>query len=144
MEFLRHWFKASLVTLTLSMGIGSVGAQPQAIATERTTLAGTWEGQMNDRPAITLKIHETDAKITGVAIFYFQKRTDPNGPWQTEAEYPSLLLVPQVEGKTLTFEIAHHKCHECQELGPNAKFSLELTGPNEARLRKTDGDSGSR
>src|SRR4029077_4359806 len=55
------------------------------------------------------------------------------------AEHPVALLVARVEGKTLTFEVEHHKCHECAELGPNVKFRMELAGSNEARLWKLDG-----
>ena len=51
------------------------------------------------------------------------------------AEHPAPLLVPGVEGKTLTFEVEHRKCHECVELGQNAEFRMELRGPDEARLK---------
>jgi hypothetical protein len=44
------------------------------------------------------------------------------------------LLVPRVEGDVLTFEVEHHKCHDCKELDANAKFRMKLTGANEARI----------
>lgn len=53
-------------------------------------------------------------------------------------ETPTRLLAPLVEGGTLTFEVQHHKCHGCAELGPNVTFRMELTGPNEARLWKLE------
>jgi hypothetical protein len=48
------------------------------------------------------------------------------------------LLGPHGEGETLTFEVQHHKCHTCSELGPNAKFRRELAGPNDALLWKLE------
>ena len=48
------------------------------------------------------------------------------------------LLAPRVEGKTLTFEALHHKCHECAELGPNAKFRVEVAAPDALCLWKLD------
>ncbi len=38
------------------------------------------------------------------------------------------------------FEVRHHKSHDSPELGPNAKFRMDLTGANEAILYKL-GDS---
>jgi hypothetical protein len=108
--------------------------QPSVSVHAKSSFAATWEGKMNDLPDIDLKIEQAGGKISGHIIFYYQKRSDPNGPWRTTAEYPATLLAPRVEGKTLTFEAEHHKCHECAELGPNAKFRMELLGPNEARL----------
>ena len=93
---------------------------------------------MNDLPGIDLKIEETDRKISGTAIFYFQERSNSDGAWQISAERPVALLLARVEGKALTFEVEHHKCHGCAELGPNVKFRMELAGSNEACLWKLD------
>jgi hypothetical protein len=113
---------------------------PMFSATRRSVVcanpqfAGHWEGKMNGLPGIDLQIDEAEGKITGRIIFYYQERSDPNGPWRTKAEYPATLLAPRVEGQVLTFEVEHHKCHTCKELGPNAKFRMELAGSDEARL----------
>jgi hypothetical protein len=93
---------------------------------------------MNDLPGIDLKIEEVGGKVSGTIIFYFQERNDPSQPWHVARQDPVPLLVPHVAGKTLTFEVRHHKCHDCAELGPNVKFRVELTGPNEARLWKLE------
>jgi len=52
--------------------------------------------------------------------------------------------VPRLEGKTLTFEVQHYKCHGRTELGPNVKFRMELTGPNEARRWKLENQDTSK
>jgi len=113
-------------------------AQSPAMINTNSPFAGTWEGKLNDLPAIGLKIDDAGGKISGTIVFYFQERPDANSPWRVTAEYPVPLLAPRVEGKTLTFEALHHKCHECAELGPNAKFRVELAGPDELRLWKLD------
>jgi pimeloyl-ACP methyl ester carboxylesterase len=137
--------KAHLATLIPALAFAtsfnqssSVVAQSPAATPANPSFAGTWEGKMNDLPGIALKIEGTDGKVKGTAIFYFQERSSADGAWHASAEHPAPLLVPRVEGKTLTFEVEHHKCHECAELGPNAKFRMELAGPDEARLWKLD------
>jgi hypothetical protein len=72
--------------------------------------------------------------------FYVQERSDANARWHVASENPVSLLTPYVEGNTLTFEVQHHKCHTCPELGPNVKFRMALTGPNEARLWKPENE----
>jgi hypothetical protein len=118
-----------------------VAAQLCASVHAKSSFAGTWEGKMNNLPGIDLKIEETGGKISGIATFYYQERSDANAPWHVAGEHPVPLLTPNVEGNTLTFEVQHHKCHSCPELGPNVKFRMEVTGPNEARLWKL-GDEG--
>jgi hypothetical protein len=113
-------------------------AQTAARVPEKSCFAGTWEGKMNDLPGIDLKIDEVGGKVSGAIVFYYQERSNENEPWHTAGESPVALLLPHVEGKTLTFEVQHHKCHGCAELGPNVKFRMDLAGPNEARLCKLE------
>jgi hypothetical protein len=63
-----------------------LGGSPNA------SFAGNWEGTMNDLPGINLSIEEDGGKISGDIVFYYQERSDPNGPWHTRAEYPAPLL----------------------------------------------------
>jgi hypothetical protein len=114
--------------------------QPSMPVHAKSSFAGTWEGRMNDLPGIDLKIEDTDGKISGVMIFYFQERSDASAPWHVASESPVPLLVPHLEGKTLTFEVQHHKCHTCPELGPNVKFRMELAGQNEVLLWRLDNE----
>jgi hypothetical protein len=85
---------------------------------------------MNDLPGIDLNIEAQDGKS-----FFFTSRN---------------AVIPMARGEQRRnirrhcwrrarrqdpmFEVEHHKCHGCAELGPNAKFRMELVGPNEARL----------
>ena len=116
----------------------SITAQSPAKPSTDAPFVGTWEGKMNDLPGIDLKLKQAGANVSGTIVFYFQERSDPKEPWHVAGESPVPLLVPHVDGKTLTFEVQHHKCHDCPELGPNVKFRIELTGPNEARLWKLE------
>ena len=105
----------------------------------KSSFAGTWEGKMNDLPGIGLNIDEADGKVSGTIVFYFQERSNANEPWYVAGESPVPLLAPRVDGRIpLTFEVQHHKCHTCPELGPNLKFRVELAGPNEALLWKLE------
>ena len=125
--------------------LAAIVLAPFSMAGQTDSLfAGTWEGKVNGLPSVSLKIGEVDGKISGIIVFYFQERSDVNSPWHVAGEAAGPILAPQVEGKTLTFEVEHHKCHGCAELGPNVKFSLALEAPNEARFRKLgdEEDSG--
>jgi hypothetical protein len=109
-----------------------------AISTHaKSPFGGTWVGTMNDQPAIELVINEPGGKIAGTMGFYFQRR-GTDGKWKVESKHPVPLLVPKVQGKTLEFEVTHHKTHGGTELGPNVKFRVQLTGADEARLFKLD------
>jgi hypothetical protein len=130
---------AALATVaTLFIGPSPLVAQSAAGLPEKSPFAGTWEGKMNDLPGIDLKIDETGGKVSGTIVFYYQERSNTNEPWHVAGESPVPLLAPHVEGKTLTFEVQHHKCHECAELGPNVRFRMEITGPDKARLWKLE------
>lgn len=98
---------------------------------------------MNDLPGVNLKIQEADRKISGTIVFYFQQRSDVNGPWYVTGETAIPLLAPYAEGKTLTFEVQLEQCHGCSELGPNVKFRIALAGFNEARLWNLDEETDS-
>jgi hypothetical protein len=107
-------------------------------ANSSSPFTGTWEGRMNDQPAIELTIHEENGKTGGAIVFYFQRR-GKDGKWQVEGgKNPIPLLMPNIKGKSLTFEVTHHKRHGGSELGPNVQFRMELTGADTAALYKTD------
>ena len=67
---------------------------------------------MNDLPGIAFKIEETDGKVNGTAIFYFQERSSADGAWHVNPEHPAPLLVHQeklnvlLTGKSLTEDLA--------------------------------------
>jgi hypothetical protein len=106
----------------------------------KSSFSGTWEGKMNDLPGIDLNIDEAGGKVSGTIVFYFQERSNANEPWHVAGESPVPLLAERVDGRILTFEVQHHKCHTCPELGPNVKFRVELAGPNEALLWKLENE----
>jgi len=135
-----------MVTLTLAANLGlPVSAQPAAVTQDtlapRNGFTGTWKGIMNGLPGIDLTIREDESKIGGDIVFYFQERAGVDSPWRVAAEHAVPLLSSHVTGKVLTFEVEHHVCHGCKELGPNVAFRMELAGINEAGLTRL-GDYG--
>jgi biopolymer transport protein TolR len=120
-----------------------VAAQAARATPTKPSFAGTWQGSMHDLPAIRLRLDVAGGKIGGVIVFFFQQRHDAESPWHVAGESPGPLLAPHLDGNTLTFEVEHHKCHSCTELGPNVKFRMELRGPDEARLWNVSEETGS-
>jgi hypothetical protein len=94
---------------------------------------GAWEGTENGLPSVELTIHSKDGRISGSIGFYFQTR-GKDGKWHLGEKYTVPLLSPKLEGRTLTFETIHHKCHGCAELGPNNKYYVDFVDEKEAHL----------
>src|SRR5664279_5053711 len=93
-------------------------AQTTSNGTTISGFAGIWDGeQMNGLPSLNIKIENAGGVLSGVTVFYLQKRKSAEEPWHVESESPVPMLAPRVEGKTLFFELEHHKCHDCTELG---------------------------
>jgi pimeloyl-ACP methyl ester carboxylesterase/biopolymer transport protein ExbD len=133
-----YLYKPDVVVRSISEVLSSVKShsrlQSVAAAPDNTSFAGTWQGRMNDLPGIRLRIQEAGETIGGEIVFYLQKRDEPSGPWHLAGESTTPLLAPHVDGKTLAFEVQHHRCHPCPDLGPNVKFRMALAGANQARL----------
>src|SRR6266404_6011895 len=112
-------------------------------AAAKSPFTGTWEGSMNDQPALKLTIEDADGKLAGVMVFYFQRRGD-DGKFHVvrSGDAAGPIISPQVEGKILNFEVQHHKKHGGTELGPNIKYSVELTGANEAPIAPSGRSQG--
>ena len=126
------------VLATVACAAAFAVAQSSNVAPVSSAFAGTWEGRLNDRPWVDLKINEAGRKISGTVVFYVHERSDVASPWRVTAESPVPLLAPRVDGKTLTFEVPPPRCYDCAELAPNVKFRITLAGPNEARLWRLD------
>lgn len=122
----RNVLIAALVLAVFLAEPLAVGAQNAASTGTNSSFAGTWNGKLDDGASLDLVIHQDAGNVSGSALLYFQ----------VGGAVP--LLAPHVEGKTLSFETQRHKCMQCEELAPNAKFLMELTGANEASLWMTD------
>ncbi|MGC1291265.1 MAG: hypothetical protein WA855_08285 [Candidatus Acidiferrales bacterium] len=122
-----------LVPILVGFFFAPMGSAARVL--DQSSFAGTWEGEMQNLPGLDLKIDETGGNISGTAVFYLLGRSKVSEPWHESGQkYSAPLLVTHVDGRILTFEVQRKKCEGCTELMPNAKFRMELTGPNEARL----------
>ncbi len=106
-------------------------------AFSKAPFEGTWEAQMNDQPAIQITLHQNAKKVEGTILFYFQTR-GPDGRWRVVENQgaPAPLLKPRLRDGLLTFEVRHHLRHGSPEYGPNKRYTFELSGANEARLKE--------
>jgi beta-lactamase regulating signal transducer with metallopeptidase domain len=126
---------AAVFIVPILIGFFFAPARSAARVLDQSSFAGTWEGKMQNLPGVELKLDETGGKVTGTVAFYLLGRSKVNESLhESGKQYSAPLLVPHMDGKILTFEVQRKKCEGCTELTPNAKFRMELTGPNEARL----------
>lgn len=108
------------------------GALGQALVESRFN--GIWQGKRHDLPAITLRLANEGGKLEGKVTFFLHKRDTENEPWYIEGQDSATILNPTITGNRLSFEVQHYKYHGAAELGPNVKMTLELTGPDQAKL----------
>jgi hypothetical protein len=104
-------------------------------ASANAPINGVWRGQMNGLPAVTLLVTDEGGSLVGGVLFYFQQRTNENGPWTATPSLPEPMLNPKFDGKTLTFQISHRRAHPPGSLNdPPMPYHLTLVGPDRARL----------
>ena len=92
----------------------------------KSTIAGTWQGKMDNLPVVTLTVHEDGGNLSGTVTFY-RIVDDGSGP-RAEGKSSSPLINPSLDGKTLSFEVKGRN-------GEPAPFKLEVTGENEGLLK---------
>ena len=127
--------KTMLAVFMFAASAGAAGDSP---------LAGVYEGEMNGQPAVRVTFTEAAGKLNGTILFYFQERGE-DGKWHVKNANPGdvAMLAVKADGKSVRFEVQHHKRHGGTELGPNVPFRFDLTGKDEGRLFKMDsGDGG--
>lgn len=116
-------------------------ADGQERAQAQSPFDGSWEGKMHGLPGIALVVADADGgTVGGVVTFYLQMRGG-DGKWRVAGKYAAPLLAVCHGGKTLTFDVQHHKAHGSPDFGPNVRFRMELSKSNEAALENLDEES---
>jgi hypothetical protein len=108
-------------------------------------ITGTWEGRMNDLPAVTIELVESNGKLSGTVVFYFMTRPTTTDPWKIERKMSTPMLEPKFDGRTLSFKVSHENAHPGVS-GPNdppVPFELSMTTAKEANLKNTYGGQSS-
>lgn len=105
-----------------------------------SSFVGTWEGKVNDLPAVELSVREDGREVSGSIAFYFQTRGS-DGKWRLGEKMTLPLLSPEIKGNVLTFETIHHKKHGSPELGPNNRYRADMVNAKELRLHIIKDDS---
>jgi len=108
-------------------------------ATTNTPIDGVWRCQMNGLPAVTLLVTDEGGGLTGAILFYFQQRATEKDPYSAVPGLPEPLFHPRFDGKTLLFEVSHHRSHPPRTLNdPPKHFRLTLRAANTAELVNVD------
>ena len=106
-----------LVIVGLVAGVAAAAGSP---------IGGTWQGKMNNLPAVTLSVKDEGDKLSGTITFY-RVMDDGSGP--AVAGKDTLDLVnPKLEGKTFSFEVKTPN-------GEMRKMVFQITGENEGSLK---------
>jgi len=116
-----------------------IAAWAGAAPANNSAIVGLWSGKMEGLTAVRIMIEEDDGKLTGAALFYIIRR-DPGVAPTGSPGWPSPMISPSFDGKTLTFKISHRHAHPPATLNdPPVSFRMELTGPDKAMTHGPEG-----
>jgi D-alanyl-D-alanine carboxypeptidase len=99
---------------------------PASAAAVSSSIAGVWQGKLEDVPAVTVTVEDGGGKLSGTATFY-RIVNDGSGP-KAEGKNSAPLINPALDGKVFSFQVKNSK----EEL---TSFKMELTAENEANLK---------
>ena len=89
-------------TLALCLIAGALALT--TVAAMESTIAGTWEGSIDGRKTVTLRVLEKDGKLSGEAVFYILKAKD-TGRYLDETPPAVPLSNLQWDGRTLRLSV---------------------------------------
>jgi hypothetical protein len=114
---------------------------PVLSAASNDALVGLWSGKLEGLTAVRMTIEEHDGKLMGAVLFYMIRR-DPGVAPTASPGFPTPMISPSFDGKTLTFKVSHKHAHPPRSLNdPPVDFRLELTGPDKAVGYAPDGQA---
>jgi hypothetical protein len=83
---------------------------PASPPARNAAILGLWSGKLEGLTYARMTIEEDDGKLTGAALFYMIHR-DPGAAPTASPGFPSPMISPSFDGKTLTFKISHRHAH---------------------------------
>jgi hypothetical protein len=92
--------------------------------------AGVWEGKVDGRKAVTLRLHETGGKLDGIAIFYIV-RDNGDGGHDGEAVPAIRLLELKWDGGVLRFAVQN-------PAGQSVRFEMRFHGEKSGDLKRLE------
>src|SRR5271163_2065637 len=103
---MKTTLKLMLLAAIVAMVAGPslrVSAQTQS-APVTSKWVGTWEGKLDDVPAVILRITEKGGALQGEADFYIVKRNDDGTP-TSDDKMTVAMVNPHVQGNYLEFQV---------------------------------------
>jgi hypothetical protein len=95
---------------------------------------GTWGGDGDGLPCISLTITNETGSLSGAILFYLLRKGEGQ-PLTASPGIPEPLIHPTFDGKTLTFQVSHRRAHPPASLNdPPVSFRLTLTGSDKGGL----------
>jgi hypothetical protein len=99
-----------------------------AQAPANATWNGVWQGELDGQPAVTLTLADDGGALEGTVVFNLIER-QTQGPPRVASIQPHVLLDPQSNGSTLSFQIMRPDRSEAP-----LKFTVTLDGNDKARI----------
>jgi hypothetical protein len=102
----------------------AAAAQPP----EDSAWTGVWQGELDGQPAVTLTLADDGGALGGAVVFNLVERQEGGMPHVVSIQ-PHVLLKPQLNGTTLTFQIMRRDRSESP-----MQFTVALDGDGKAHI----------
>lgn len=114
---MRKTLEVGFATIILALCLTKAAGAP---------IEGTWEGKMDGRKALTLRVVENSGHLEGHVIFYVVDKKFSDADARVVGQSERDLTNAKWDGKMLRFSFQD----------PDAAFEMTVTGPNTAALKR--------
>ena len=114
---MRKTIEVALATIILALCLTKAAGAP---------IEGTWEGKLDGRKAVTLKVVEIAGHLDGHVVFYVVDKKFSDADARVVGQSERDLTGLKWDGKVLRFSLQH----------PAVAFEMTVTGPNAAVLKR--------
>jgi hypothetical protein len=118
--------KQRILALGCAAILSACTAAAQAPANAGWT--GVWQGELDGQPAVTLTLADDGGALGGTVVFNLVERRDGEAPHVVSIQ-PHVLLNPQVNGTTLSFQIMRRDRSE-----EPMRFTVATGGDGKTRI----------
>lgn len=127
----RSWVIIVSSLLISSTTANSAQQRPDS-AVKQASVVGTWQGKMEEVPAVVLVIKEDGDKLVGTVVFY--RVTDEGDGPKVSGKAELLLIDPKFDGTMLSFSFKRAD-------GVVVKAQMKLLNDHEAVLKPSNDPS---
>ena len=114
---MRKTIEIGLATIVLALCLTKAAGAP---------IEGTWEGSLDGRKAVTLKVSESNGRLEGHVVFYVVDKKFGDRDARAVGQVEHDIIDPKWDGRTLRFSVED----------PHVEFEMTTNGGSTALLKR--------